>query len=111
MNGLELIKKIKTNKELETVPVLMVTGSMGPDILVKMMMNEADAFLNKSDLNNHLMAQLVSLVRVRLIYKETIKVKQLFAIKSLVGTYKHEFGNILAIIDGKLHKLEKIIHC
>ncbi len=33
--------------------------------------------------------------------------KQLDDIKDLIGTYRHEFGNGLAIIEGKLFKLTK----
>ncbi len=107
MNGIEFIRLLRMDENFKDIPVLMLTGRTQADILVEAIKAGADAFVEKSKITETLTAQLLALLRLKAIYKKILQAKQLDAIKALIGTYKHEFGNALAIASGKLWKLEK----
>lgn len=105
MNGNEVIKQLRTKTELDTVPILVLTDYDNSENLISTMLHGANAFVSKASVREVLVAQLIALIRVRFLYKEVIRLKQFSAIKAMIGTYKHEFGNVLTIIDGKIRKL------
>ena len=107
VSGLDVIDALRKDKKIATVPILVLTGRDEPEVLISSMMRGAEAFVLKTMVRQVLIATLISLMRVRLLYKEVIRLKEFSAIKALIGTYKHEFGNILAILDGKSRKLER----
>jgi DNA-binding response OmpR family regulator len=109
LSGLDLIKKIREQNELSIIPILVMTSKDSQMKLVECLIEGADAFASKVSLQSVLIANIVALMRVAKLRKRAIATKQFDAIKALIGTYKHEFGNTLAIMDGKLHKLVKEI--
>lgn len=109
LTGLELIKLIREQSELASIPILVITSQDSSEQLVECLHSGADAFASKNTLQKVLLANIVALMRVARLRKQSIALKQFEAVKSLIGTYKHEFGNTLAIMDGKVYKLSKDI--
>ena len=107
MDGKQFTSEIRRNSICNETPVLMLTGRDDPHTLVTAIQAGVAAFISKATVRDVLSAQLFALVRLCELHKSLSRVKQLDAVKSLVGTYKYEFGNTLAIIDGKVRKLEK----
>jgi two-component system chemotaxis response regulator CheY len=108
MTGLDVIRRLRADPKFKTVPILVLTSNTDPRVLVSTILAGADAFVKKEDVHQVLVAQLTSLARVHKLYGEVIRLKQFSAIKSLIGTYKHEFGNTLAILDGKVNRFERM---
>jgi DNA-binding response OmpR family regulator len=107
MTGLELIKKVREQSELSTIPILVMTSKDSQIQLVECLTNGADAFASKNSIHAVLLANIFALMRVAQLRKQAIAIKQFDAVKALIGTYKHDFGNTLAIMDGKVNKLAK----
>ncbi len=107
VSGLDLIQALRKISALETVPILVLTGRDDAKTLISVMLSGADSFVSKSDIPEVLVAKLVNLLRIRILYQEIIRLKHFSAIKTMIGTYNHEFGNVLAIIDGKVKRLER----
>ncbi len=107
LSGIDVIRAVRSNQDLHTVPILVLTSRDEPEVLISTMLMGADSFASKSCVRDVLVAKLITLARVRLLYQEVIRLKQFTAIKTMVSTYKHEFGNVLAILDGKVRKLER----
>ncbi|MDH4467659.1 MAG: response regulator [Bacteriovoracaceae bacterium] len=105
MSGLELIKKIREQNELSVIPILVLSSKDSQDQLVECLFYGADAFASKNSIQAVLLANIFALMRVAQLRKQVIAVKQFEAVKALIGTYKHDFGNTLTIMDGKINKL------
>lgn len=105
MNGLEFVSTIRSIPKLADVPVLVLTGKEDEQTMVEAISAGADAFAVKSTIRVTLLAHVTALARLRNTFKEATKGKQLSAVQALIGTYKHDFGNSLAIVDGKFKKL------
>lgn len=109
MNGLEIIKAIKKIESISAVPILLLTSKDDAETLVNSIEVGADAFVSKNSVQGVLKAQLLSLIRLGKLRKDLLKVHQFEAVRSLIGTYKHELGNTLAILDGKINKLQRVM--
>lgn len=107
MNGFDFIQKIREQSYLATVPILVLTGQNDTEAMSLSVANGADAFCSKNNIRYIIEPQLQALLRLKVTYEKAIRGKQLEAIKNLIGTYKHEFGNALTILDGMLRKLIK----
>jgi DNA-binding NarL/FixJ family response regulator len=105
MHGRDFILSVRSDSKLSEMPILVLTGSEDVETKALCIGIGADAFAVKSDVRNTLIPQLFALARLRETYKGASAGLKLEAVKSLVGTYKHELGNALTIIDGKLRKL------
>ena len=105
MNGIEFIKLLRESERNQNVPILMLTSRTHGEILVEAIQAGADAFVEKKHVKEIIFAQLLALARLKKIYEDLLKTKQLDAIKTFIGTYKHEFGNSLTIVNGKISKL------
>jgi len=45
--GIKVLKKLKSTKEIKRIPVIMMTGEESPDIIIQCMKNDADDYLIK----------------------------------------------------------------
>ncbi len=108
LNGLEFISQVREMPFLKAMPILVMTGNEDSEVMIRSIHVGADAFISKQTVRECLLPQLVSLARLKSIYEHSMRGKQLEAVKALIGTYKHEFGNSITAIDGKIRKLEKI---
>ncbi len=106
-SGFDVIKAVRENPMFNDVPILVLTGKEDSEIMVKAINFGADAFVVKSSVRESLLPQLLALARIKSVYKGVTRGKQLEAVQALIGTYKHEFGNALAAIDGKIRKIER----
>ena len=105
IHGLELISRIRKMPEFLTVPILAITGQVDTDAMAHAISNGADAFISKEHLKYAIYPQVLALSRLRNTYLDATRGKQLEAVTALVGTYKHEFGNLITIFEGKFRKL------
>jgi DNA-binding response OmpR family regulator len=107
MDGFEFIKRVRAEKNTSTVPILAMTGSTDTESMSRAISCGADAFCSKETIRYTLASHIEALSRLQETYEKSAKGLQLEAVQALIGTYKHEFGNALAILDGKLRKLVK----
>ena len=107
LNGFDFIKTIRSNAIFSDMPILVLTGKEDGYNMTSAIQAGADAFLIKSTVRECVLPQLVALARLQTTFKTATKGKQLDAVQALIGTYKHEFGNALAAIDGKVRKLTR----
>lgn len=105
MDGYAFIEVLRKNPLYDQVPILVLTGLEATPVMVRAIELGADAFALKSSVKNTFLPQLMALARLRALSKKAAKAGQLVAVQGLIGTYKHEFGNILTIADGKFSKL------
>ena len=105
LTGLQVIHELRKNSDLKAVPILMLTSRDDTESLVEATLAGADALIVKSEVRQKLLPSLLALTRLRSLQKEVVRLKQFSAIKAMMSTYKHEFGNVLAILDGKVKKL------
>jgi CheY-like chemotaxis protein len=109
ISGIELIKILRADPKFSTVPILMLTGKSNPATMGEAIHAGADSFMAKADIRTDIFPKLLALARTRTHYQNASRGMQLDAVKALIGTYKHEFGNAIAAIDGKLRKLERTV--
>jgi len=107
MDGFEFIRALRSLPKVNDTPILVLTGREQASVMSGAILAGADAFAAKGSMRETLLPHLFALARVRDAHREAVKGKQLQAVKAMVGTYKHEFGNTLAVIEGKLNKLER----
>jgi DNA-binding response OmpR family regulator len=107
MNGIDFIKKIREQAEFNYIPIMLLTSKDQSEILIDSIDAGADVFMSKNSVQSVLVALLISMLRIAQQRKYLILSQQFEAVKALIGTYKHELGNTLAILDGKLHRLVK----
>ena len=107
-DGFQLIAAVRENPAFQDIPILVLTGKEDTATMLKIIGAGADQFVAKSQVREVLVVHLLALARVREAYKSATQGKQLDAVKALIGTYKHEFGNAIAAIDGKLRKIKKV---
>ena len=106
-DGYELVAAVREISSLHDTPLLVLTEKEDTATMAQIIGLGADAFVVKSNVRETLIVHLLALARFRDIYRRATQGKQLEAVKALIGTYKHEFGNAIAVIDGKLRKLKK----
>ena len=107
MHGFDFIGQIKKIESLSCIPILVLTGETDTETMSNSISNGADAFCSKSNIRFFIEPQLQALLRLKITYENAIRGKQIEAIKNLIGTYKHEFGNALTILDGMFKKILK----
>lgn len=107
MNGIEFTRAVRATEQGKLIPILVLTSKNDPQTLISVISAGADSFVGKDSVRDVLVANLFALVRLKKVYNELTKMKQLSAIQSMIGTYRHEFGNTLAILQGKTRKLER----
>ena len=107
IHGFDFIKAIRRDPAMTTVPILVLTGSTDTESMATSIEFGADAFCAKETIRHTILPQLQALIRLKNTYESAVRGKQLEAVQALIGTYKHEFGNALAIAEGMSQKLCK----
>lgn len=107
MSGIDFIKHVRQEPGLLTVPILVLTGATDTEAMSRSIEAGADAFCSKDNIRFTIYPQLQSLLRLRGTYERALRGRQLEAVQALIGTFKHEFGNSIAILEGMLRKLTK----
>jgi CheY-like chemotaxis protein len=110
MTGPEVVKMFRAHEQLRDVPIIVSTGRTDQRSLLSAMAAGADDFITKDQIQKVMLVKICAMLRLRTLSIEAQKSKQLEAVKSLIGTYKHEFGNILTITEGGFRKLERDFH-
>jgi PleD family two-component response regulator len=106
LHGFEFIKKIREQENLVRIPILVLTGNTDTKAMSESIKLGADAFSTKETIRHTIIPQIYALLRLKSIHEEAGK---LHGVKTLIGTYKHELGNNLAIIDGMIRILNRKI--
>ena len=107
MNGYEFIKAVRADVARKSTPILVLTGVNDSRAMAQSILCGADAFTPKETIRYAIEPQILALLRIKCIREEALRGKQLSAVQTLIGTYKHDFGNLLAIIEGKTRILIK----
>lgn len=108
INGFELIRQIREKVHKKYYPIMVLSTRMENLVDISNSVDcGADAFSSKDNIRTSLVPQIKALIRLKQLHETAIKGKQLEAVQALIGTYKHEFGNSLAILLGMFRKLIK----
>lgn len=100
MNGFELISLVRSKKEFNEIPIILLTGSDDPELCKKAIEAGADDFILKSEFTKMLFPKMLALARIRNKNKVLTRLKQIEALHLLIVAIKHEFGNSLMKILG-----------
>ncbi len=109
MDGFAVVEKLRQERAFDETPILVLTGNEDPAVMLKTIQIGADSFAIKDSVRTSFLPQLLALSRLRENYKSASRGRQLEAVKVLIGTYKHDFGNLLAGFDGKMRRLERTV--
>ncbi|NPD44954.1 MULTISPECIES: response regulator [unclassified Lentimicrobium] len=106
MNGLELIKEIKSNPLTEYIPCIMVSGIlMTPEHLKLAIDSGAVDYIRKPIIPAELLARLNSALNIAERHKTLIKEKDLKMIENLA--FSNEFNRFFEKLQARLKKIEK----
>lgn len=83
----------------------MLTSKTGDDALIQAISAGADDYLLKTASENVIMIKIKSMLRLKQLQADNVKLKQLEAVKSVIARYNHEVNNILTILIGHQRKL------
>lgn len=107
ITGLELITQFRKDPQWNEIPIIFLTGSQDPEAPIKAIQRGADDFISKDIFAKVLIPKMLALVRIRNRNLELMQLRQNQTMVSLIGTYKHEFGNSITILEGYWHLLKK----
>ncbi len=102
LDGYEVCKKIKSTKETQFLPVVMVTALREEEERIKGIEAGCDDFISKPFDKHELLARVKSLLRIKLMHDELkngyVKLNELQVLKdNLVGLIVHDINNLLMI--------------
>lgn len=105
--GAELIEKIKQRPDCNLLPVIIMTASPKGEMLIESFCAGAIDFISKDEIVESLPIRIASVLKMQETFQSHVDDKQLEAIKTLIGTYKHEFGNKLLIVEGACRQIKR----
>ncbi len=109
IKGIDIINATRTKSQVcKDTPILILTPQSDTDLVTQSLLAGADGFCTKIQARDLLCISIYALIRSQIKYEELLRYRQNITMKSIIGTYKHEFNNILAILYGKMRKIEKI---
>jgi DNA-binding NtrC family response regulator len=113
MNGYEIVKKIKTQRNTKTIPVIMVTALSDQEELVKGLDAGADDYIPKPFKTFELLARIRSMLRIRKMYLDLTATRtQLKEYQAENVLLKKEIQNKYSFegIIGQSTALQKVFH-
>ncbi len=110
INGPEMIRRFRCEEVFLLVPILILTGRADESRILEAISSGADEIMTKDSKQHAIMAKICAMIRLRNLNKAAAKSKQWDAVKAMIGTYKHEFGNVLTILEGNYKRLERANH-
>lgn len=108
-DGPEFCSYIKSDEELRKVPLIMLTGHDDQDTFMTAVNAGADDFISKANFNEILIPKIFCMLRLKKLRAELVDMKEVEAVRTLIGTFKHEFNNKLMIMSGSVFKLKNLI--
>jgi DNA-binding response OmpR family regulator len=108
LRGDKLCKLLKESETLNHIPVLMLTSKTGDDALVQAITAGADDYLLKTANEKVIMIKIKSMLRLKQLQADNVRLKQFEAVKSVIARYNHEINNILTILMGHQRKLSDL---
>lgn len=119
--GIDLLKQIKINEELEDKPIIMLTGETNPEVIVDCMKHNATDYIIKGEYNKESIKKVISQAIEKADLKREIKEqkiekrrlenllnhnRRINSIGQLAGGIAHDFNNIVAGILGAAELLK-----
>jgi len=109
LDGYEVCKKIKSKKETQFLPVVMVTALRDEEERIKGIEAGCDDFISKPFDKQELLARVKSLLRIKSMHDELqnsyAKLNELQMLKdNLVGLIVHDINNLLMITSINFHR-------
>ena len=109
LDGYEVCKKIKSKKETQFLPVVMVTALREEEERIKGIEAGCDDFISKPFDKHELLARVKSLLRIKSMHDELqnsyAKLNELQILKdNLVGLIVHDINNLLMITSINFHR-------
>ena len=109
LDGYEVCKKIKSKKETQFLPVVMITALREEEERIKGIEAGCDDFISKPFDKHELLARMKSLLRIKSMHDELqysyAKLNELQILKdNLVGLIVHDINNLLMIATINFHR-------
>jgi CheY-like chemotaxis protein len=108
-SGPKLCQYLKQDKELRSIPIIILTAKGDQRSFMEAVTSGADDFVSKTNFKDILIPKIFCMLRLRNLRKELVDLKELEAVRTLIGTFKHEFNNKLMIMNGNLNKVKKLL--
>lgn len=105
--GTEIVTRLRKNPDYDDIPIVLLTASEDPELALHAIYVGADDFIDKANFQKVLFPKMLAMVRLREKNRKIIQLKELKAIHAVIGTVKHEFGNLLSKINFYLMRLQK----
>lgn len=102
LSGLEVLQKIREEKNNFELPIIMVTAKDETSDIVDALQKEANDYLTKPVNMDIAVARIETQIRIKFLFEESIRNKQMNTINTMVTTLNHEINNPLAIAIGNL---------
>jgi len=107
LNGFELSKLIHEDCNLNTIPVLILTGSYNEKLIVSAINSFAMDIISKNSNPEFLVQKINGIIRQKQLIETATKEKQLMAINAMLATANHEINNSLQVLDSYLSKCKR----
>ena len=98
MNGPQLCKAIRYEKQLHHLPIIVLTGSEKPSSIIEAMDSGADDFLLKSLALDLLTVKIQSMIKLKQLRMHEMEFQSLKVMREMVVTYNHEINNPLTVV-------------
>ncbi len=106
MNGLEVLAELRKTYSSIELPVIMVTSHDDTEMIVKALSSGANDYITKPVTMEVAVARIKTQLKIKDLYRDGVKRKQLEAVTAMIVTYNHEINNPLMVGYSALSKLK-----
>jgi DNA-binding response OmpR family regulator len=102
LSGIDVLKKIREEKNNFELPIIMVTSRDQTEDIVEALHLKANDYIQKPVNIEVAIARIGTQIKLKELFNESIKGKQLQTINTMITTLNHEINNPLAVAIGNL---------
>lgn len=102
ISGIDVLKKIRKKTNNFELPIIMVTAKDQTEDIVEALHFKANDYIRKPVNIDVAIARITTQIKLRELFHESMKGKQLQTINTMITTLNHEINNPLAIAIGNL---------
>jgi signal transduction histidine kinase len=113
ISGMEICKRIRKNKKIPYIPIIMVTGMEDKEGKIRSLEEGIDDYILKPFDHEELLAKVMVMLRIKRLYMDLLKTRQdlvhaekLAAVGQLAAAMAHEIRNPLSIINASVQFLK-----
>ncbi|MCK5241444.1 response regulator [bacterium] len=117
ISGMEICKRIRKNKKIPYIPIIMVTALEDKQGKIRSLEEGIDDYILKPFDHEELLAKVMVMLRIKRLYMDLLKTRQdlvhaekLAAVGQLAAAMAHEIRNPLSIINASVQFLKGKLH-